>query len=87
MNRVFAEKIFSKRKTPRKRNPGSDFVRQRLTSSQICLGEDLQVLKSQQLSGRLQNPCHESTFADSLFHCDSPEQLRLKQRKQIPMKT
>lgn len=49
------------------------FVRQCLSSTRICLGQDLQVLKSQQLSGRLQNLCHENTFADSLSHCDSSQ--------------
>lgn len=73
INRLLArekkkEKKLSERKTPRKGNPGLDSVRQCLTSTQICLGQDLQVLRSQELGGQLQNLCHERTFADSLSH-------------------
>lgn len=72
-NQKWTKKPPSKRKTPRRRNPGLDFVRQYLTSTQMCLGQDLQVLRSRKLSGRLQNLCHESTFAASLSHCDSSQ--------------
>lgn len=62
----------------RKRNPGLDFVKRCLPSTQVCLGQGLQVPKSQRLSGRLQTLCQETTVQ---IHCPTVTPPRTAQTK------
>ena len=75
MNRLFArkkKKIF-KEKNVQKEEPWVGFGKTMLPSTQICLGQGFQAPQSQQLSGRLKTVCQETTFADSLSHCNSSQ--------------